>query len=414
MKKTILGTITFLVLSSVQTFANGRDGGNGGDVLVCENDEVILLDKYEAKEKSWEIELQGETLTDKVKDFLKRFTRIDPVRAEVLKVYLDELLEDFNKLDLSKNQVLDNLTTTEQELQDIDDSIHLAIPQGCEKRQLVIQQAKYSKISKFTTRYVFNRLLLEKLDLENLAMTIIHEALFRMHITEGANDSRFTRLLNGFISSKPDVGLGAYLGLIEDAVEAGYILSGEKDEKDDRWSFTIKESSLDPDVKDKSIKFYANKFWIKLNPKLTESLHGRRWLVRDDEKIEFLIKTYFGYRYILYSKEGKLIASYLYYPGTTYVSPSPEYNYVRKDSILGTYNKIYFANGEIEISTDIQFFQRELRVNSKICSNRIKAVINGKKVISNNPGCVILNNGKIEDYTVGNTYEVPDLNKFRQ
>jgi hypothetical protein len=412
MKKTILGTITFLVLSSVQTFANGRDGGNGGDILVCENEHSILLDKYEAEERGWGIDLKSEAVEGKVEEFLKRFTKIDPVRAEVLKVYLSELLEDFRKLDLSKNQELNNLTTTDQELEDIDDSIHLAIPQGCQKRQLVIQQLKFSKISKFKTRYVFNRLLLAKLDFENLAMTILHEALFRLHIKEGANDSRYTRTLNGFISSKADVGLGAYLGLIEDAMAAGFI--NESDEKDIRSIYTILNSSL----KDKLREFYANSSYLKYNPHATESLTGKRWLILQDGKVEFLVKGWNAdYRHMVYSNDGKLISSLLYYKAALGVSASADYNYVLTSNWGTNHALLKYLNGEIEVSygDSILIYKDANNKNVKICSSKFwKVILNNEKVISKKPGCVMLNGQTITSYTLGNHFEFPDLNKFRK
>lgn len=424
-----------LGLLSVTSLFASNEKGNGGDILICENERAMLLDNFEAKEKNWDIDLEGETLDEKVEEFLKRFTRVDPVRGELLKTYLNELLEDFKKIDLSKNQVLDNVTTTEQELEDIDDSIHLAVPKGCQKRQLVIQQSKFSEISKFTTRYVFNRLLLDKLDLENIAMTVIHEALFRLHLEQEAIDSRLTRFFNAYISSNPDVTVRDYLTQIENALAAGYIDSKQKELL--VYIVPLPENVIQDHghgLISQVIKPKKNAYWFfpeSIGRKYHKEagLHGYMWSLKNKNEVQFLARR------INFSNIGwydNNVKSFKYFTDSVQIRMTENGKIIQvlkyinfENPFAGEVNifgpKIkqikVFTNGKLEIKHTgfLYLYHNSNGELVKVCSPKFAYVeVDNKKFLKRKSGCVQIENMRITKYYSTKEIEVIDFSLFNE
>lgn len=284
------------VLLSTQLFAKSGGGGNGGDVLIC-LEKTILLDLYESQIRDWEIKMFEKSISEIVNVFYKRFFKLDSFRASKFKKYSDELLRDLEAGDFRSNQVSGSVTFTTDELEDIDDSAHLSIPQGCYKKQLVIQQQKFNDLTKYQTRYIFNSILWSKLDDLNKAMTIIHEALYRLHIEERAFDSRFTRLLNGYILAHSDLTVrdyleflsGSYLGgIITETSMVGYTLPKYSKLKD---MFLNEQSTLYLDSNDEHDTYYFEGALKEENRSVYENRLKpyNRWNLKSQSDINFYL-----------------------------------------------------------------------------------------------------------------------------
>lgn len=205
MKK--LGFVT-LALTLTTNIALARSGGvgNGGDAVVCPNS-VTLLDSYESKKLGLTLNLdidgvETSTRRTMVSKAVKRLTLKDKYTAKKLYEYSMEMVSDFEQLDLFysdaesfKGKVL---YIGPDVVGEINDSEHRTLPAGCEIRQLV-SQIKPERL--LENRYEFNKLLWDKLSKLDQAMTILHEAWYRIMLEDGAKDSKGARYMNALIAS---------------------------------------------------------------------------------------------------------------------------------------------------------------------------------------------------------------------
>ncbi|MBK7890572.1 MAG: hypothetical protein IPJ84_06930 [Bdellovibrionales bacterium] len=186
--------ILFIAFVSFQAQATGRTVGNGGDVVVCENqagviESIELLDFYEGrilKGIKTDFGSQARTVDEKVATALARLERVSPARAQL---YRERALQFF----------ADTLFLEDGHLADIRDAGDIVIPNGCRIAQIANQSAPLYPDDK---RYVIDRSLWTALDDDSRAGLILHEIIYREAIELGHENSVSTRLLNSGLCSQ--------------------------------------------------------------------------------------------------------------------------------------------------------------------------------------------------------------------
>lgn len=173
---------TFVLIFSVQAFsqvshAEGNEGGNGGDVMICQSEagelSVHLLDYFRISGIAMGT---GADAFEKVREVLLDLRRIDPVRATL---YLQGL-ENFIK----------EAVFHEGRLRNIEDEGRL--PRGsswrgfaCVPRQVAIQfrrsdQESYSSWSNVEgERYIIDQIMWDMMSEEHRAGLVLHELIYR-------------------------------------------------------------------------------------------------------------------------------------------------------------------------------------------------------------------------------------------
>lgn len=195
--------------SSSQALFRSGGAGNGGDAIVCVDRKVkvMLLDSYEARDKRrltldlFNKNIEVQTWRSMVNVAVKRLERVDIHTASLLYDYSMEMVNDFEKFQMYPGSRGKNVYLGDDVNTRVNDSEHISTPADCdpEPYQMVIQiQPKF----KFDLRYHFNKTLWDQLTLEDQAMTILHEAWYRIMIENGATNSTATRYMNGLIASK--------------------------------------------------------------------------------------------------------------------------------------------------------------------------------------------------------------------
>ena len=101
-----------------------------------------------------------------------------------------------------------NVLFTEDVLSDVPDSMEVTIPRGCVKEQLVNQQLPVFPEDK---RYTIAKSIWERMDTDQQALTVLHEAWYRLTLDEGANDSRWARYMNGLFAAQEKIAFKDYL-----------------------------------------------------------------------------------------------------------------------------------------------------------------------------------------------------------
>lgn len=162
--------------------------GNGGDVVACSNGKNELLDVFEAREMRSIPLLIGDnklTVDERMDLLFARIQRLDPNRANQYRAWYRDFI----------NETLFKAGTV---LVDVPDSDHLALPGGCEIKQVAIQREPSFPEDK---RYVVDRDLWNTLDNSNRAALILHEFIYRDAVKERHEDSQNTRYFNSYIFS---------------------------------------------------------------------------------------------------------------------------------------------------------------------------------------------------------------------
>lgn len=183
--------------------------GNGGDALICHNspdygDQVILLDTHEARKRRLTLDLGPELEDHKsmINVAVKRLMEKDIVTAEKLYAYAMEMVADIEMLEQFPNSRGKVLYIGHDVVGEINDSLHVTIPIGCEIRQLVSQKApKY----RFDYRYEINKAIWDQMSKFEQSMTILHEAWYRIMIENDSSDNHNSygaRYMNGLVASK--------------------------------------------------------------------------------------------------------------------------------------------------------------------------------------------------------------------
>ncbi|MFL5814224.1 MAG: hypothetical protein ACJ763_11655 [Bdellovibrionia bacterium] len=195
------------LLCNASQEGGGSHAGNGGDVVYCEHPlpgqkRIELLDLFESRvlrDNALALGEEGWDYKRRIAYVLDRLKRLDPYRAGI---YAD-----------NASHFLDDSEFTTDELPDIPDSLHIALPEGCKIRQIVIQSPQPEAEKK---RFLVNKALWEMLDEENRAALVLHETIYREALSLRQTNSINTRLLNGTITSHAldAIDLRDYLNLL--------------------------------------------------------------------------------------------------------------------------------------------------------------------------------------------------------
>ena len=179
------------------SFAESKEGGNGGGAIWCErydNEQkklihsAELLDLFEARAlRSLESDLgdKNEDYKIKVGSVLKNLSRVAPIRSRKYQ-------------DLYKAFDSEQVMVSDVDMTYIPDALNSVIPSGCSMRQVVIQ-----KVPEFPgdKRYTINKNIWDLLDNNSKAALVIHEILYNEGIELGFENSKGVRFLTGIITS---------------------------------------------------------------------------------------------------------------------------------------------------------------------------------------------------------------------
>ena len=165
---------------------------------------------------------------------IERFKRVDPLRATRVKLITNPMLDD---VEISEGNYDNNLTKTifytRGALKDIPDSLEVPIPEGCEVKQLIIQQIDPLPGDK---KYTIHQPTWARMDKTQKALTVLHEAFYITTILDGgATDSLMARYLNGFFAMKAaeKIGMQEYFQLLSVLMKKGV-----------NWDYTIDFSHI--------------------------------------------------------------------------------------------------------------------------------------------------------------------------
>ncbi|MEA9356785.1 hypothetical protein SHI21_11240 [Bacteriovorax sp. PP10] len=201
----------FLMGFSISVLADenlmgGDRVGNGGDVVVC-GKKIELLDIYEARTSGYEIKRPvGKTYQEMIKSLLQ--TNLLPIQPKRTAKYL-KFLESFE----SEAQFLPGI-----KLSDVDDAGMVAIPTGCELKQIAIQLSDDERPAG-KKRYTVSLDLWNKLDEFNKMSLILHEIIYREAIEHKSSNSMVVRATVGEIL-KTKLDLNVFLSLVADLSDA--------------------------------------------------------------------------------------------------------------------------------------------------------------------------------------------------
>ncbi len=194
MKKLLLFAVFIISLTVLSAFAyaSGRTVGNGGNVVICDNDGVKtyeVLDFYEARvlrNVQIDFDLKGDTFESKAQFLIKRLERVSSVRAQLYQQFFQNFKQEVFWL-------------KEGELNDISDSDHITKPpQGCSIKQVVNQSNPVMPMDK---RYFIDQKIWDKMTDTQRVGLVMHEIIYREAISLGHTNSVSTRYLNSIISS---------------------------------------------------------------------------------------------------------------------------------------------------------------------------------------------------------------------
>ena len=216
--------IIWTLLLSASAFA-GKEGGNGGDVLVCKDENknitsVELLDFYEARVKGRikGIDLGDDSLSfsEKVQYAIDRLEKLDQRRA---KKYRDRFKAFFNEDQFGWADRLVN----------IDDTGSLGIPQNCDIEQIATQEEASLPGDK---RILIVKRYWDLLDANNKAGLVLHELIYSEAMDlrlayanrpEGAihlhSNSKKVRYFNSIIGSSDfnEMNYSDYYGVVKES-----------------------------------------------------------------------------------------------------------------------------------------------------------------------------------------------------
>lgn len=188
------------IILNFSTFGTGREGGNGGDILICSDGKNYLLDIYQGIKDVFLPSIrsnENDSIEEMLANYSQRIAMKDTVRAKKFLSRALTLNEEINKAKSGNSSLV---KFTSDELIDIDDSQEVFIPENCDKKQLVIQLDKNNR-DVFGLKFRINRSYWDLLDAEQQMFTIAHEVLLEEAIEFGHTDSRRVREYNYLVGS---------------------------------------------------------------------------------------------------------------------------------------------------------------------------------------------------------------------
>lgn len=178
--------------SLVSSALAGKERGNGGDVIYCENDNgdfsYEVLDLYESRVSSRGFNVyfpEGEDVVEKTQ---KVFDQLKTRDIGLFSLY-SKILSSF----------FENTAFVRENLVDIPDSGHLFIPDGCS-----IRQAAVNRIVKFDNEktFIFDEKIWEKLSEADKIALVVHEIVYHAAAEMGHQNSIISRYLVSWLLSK--------------------------------------------------------------------------------------------------------------------------------------------------------------------------------------------------------------------
>ena len=312
MKKQIsIYVVLFVALSLILPLKLHAESivGNGGDVVVCKingKEKVRLLDFFEIDmmknfykkidEKQYDEFLQ---LTpdyknfdgirskvmyslDKMKDLSPLFTRRINTTALIFLNDVETYESLKNELPLEKiNEKLSHTYFIDGTLQDLPDANFKFIPDNCEVKQLVIHEEESLYVNK---RFIVNVNLWNKLNQEDKAGTITHEAIYYDAISYFRhNNSTSSRYFNALISSNKisSISLEAYVSLVKKLR-----FCNNKRTSDDQYYGDILFLGRSLNIND--VKFSDDKIEGTLLEPIQENIYGINFAIPQDDKVTIL------------------------------------------------------------------------------------------------------------------------------
>jgi hypothetical protein len=180
-------TITKTV-SSGTTGGGGTDIGNGGNIMVCKNQPPVTLDIFEAKvlhNRDVDLGDPQENVNEKVHRIINR---LPPESG------LQYILNN-NFYEFSQQHVIKDLKL--RKIKDLGvDPKNIAVKRGCHLEQVAIQTAA---MEPGKTMYFIDKAGWNKIDNNSRAALILHEIIYSYTISQGAQDSRAARWINGLV-----------------------------------------------------------------------------------------------------------------------------------------------------------------------------------------------------------------------
>ena len=196
---------------------NWYDRGNGGFVLSCGEQPLMVLDAYEAQKRYYYTVVYSDKtdVLKKAEEILSRLKPIDPVRAQV---YIDWLNNFYQE-----SQIL-----TDTEFMETPDLGLVKKPKDCNLEQVIFQREP-SRLN--SVRYIINEKLWSRLDSDNRASLIIHELIYRDFLQGMSleSTSERIRLFNGIILADKlkTLSLQEYIRILqEDLHLSTYVYNG--------------------------------------------------------------------------------------------------------------------------------------------------------------------------------------------
>ncbi len=188
-----------LVLLTANAFAT-KGGGNGGDVVVCPNKEIVTLDSHQGRE-SWNFHsksLSG-TREEIIKEALRKFQLIDSFIAKKLLKRALLLNSELEKIEANGNYKSRYVTLTNKKLLNVADEGIAEIPSECEIKQAATQNNDV--LFPGEVKFTFQKDIWERMD--SLAQTslVIHEVIYEHLISVNENSSRSARYMNAALFS---------------------------------------------------------------------------------------------------------------------------------------------------------------------------------------------------------------------
>lgn len=256
MKNLKLVPLFFVI--SMSLFARSGGVGNGGDIVICE-DSYTLLDSYEASKLGLTLNLNNsnletQSLRSMVSLAVNNLSAKDKYTAKKLFEYAMEMVNDFEQFKMfpnPSNRYKGKVVYLSPDIVgEISDSNHRTLPESCEVRQLVSQIQPTRSLE---NRYEINKTLWDKLSLQDQAMTILHEAWYRIMIEDGATDSVGARYMNALIASEEfkSYEFSDYIKDLQSTEKENYIIENK--------STLVFDSLFKLDLKNSNLSFESNK-----------------------------------------------------------------------------------------------------------------------------------------------------------
>lgn len=181
----LLGYILGLSLS----FAGGDWVGNGGNLIICEDNQPQLLDYFEGlHDRGIEVDhgSSGE-FSERIESVLRRLERINPERALRYRTWF-------------KTFFLETRFFEEGKILPIRDVGPIVIPSECNVQQVAAQRPT-SEIMPGDSRYLIDRRFWQKLSHLDKAGLVLHELIYREAIESNQRSSPRVRYFNQILSS---------------------------------------------------------------------------------------------------------------------------------------------------------------------------------------------------------------------